>query len=56
MGGALREYFLCFVRCINERQLPDITTPEESMATVHTMLTAGESAARGNAVMVDWRS
>ena len=53
MGGALRELFLYFVRCINEGRRPDIITPEESMAAVRTTLAAEESAATGKVVMLD---
>ena len=53
MGGALREEFLYFVRCINEGRRPDIITPEESMAAVRTTLAAEESAATGKVVMLD---
>ena len=53
LGGALREEFLYFVRCINEGRRPDIISPEQSMEAVRTTLAAEESAATGQVVMLD---
>jgi predicted dehydrogenase len=53
MGGALRDEFLYFIRCIDEGRRPDIITPEESLAAVRTTLAAEESAATGKMVMMD---
>ena len=53
LGGALRDEFLYFIRCINEGRRPDIITPEESLAAVRTTLAAEESAATGKMVMLD---
>ena len=53
MGGALRDEFLYFIRCIDEGRRPDIITPEESLAAVRTTLAAKESAVTGKMVMID---
>ena len=53
MGGALRDEFLYFIRCIDEGRRPDIIMPEESLAAVCTTLAAEESAASGKMVMID---
>jgi UDP-N-acetylglucosamine 3-dehydrogenase len=53
LGGALREEFLYFTRCINEGRRPDIITPEQSLEAVRTTLAAEESAATGQVVRLD---
>jgi UDP-N-acetylglucosamine 3-dehydrogenase len=53
LGGALRDEFLYFARCVQEGRRPDVITPEESLAAVRTTLAAEESAATGKMVMLD---
>lgn len=49
-GGALREEFAYFTRCIRDGRRPEIITPEESMEAVRVCLAAEESAATGRVV------
>ena len=49
-GGALRDEFSYFFRCIREGRRPDVITPEESAEAVRVCLAAEESAATGKVV------
>ncbi len=50
LGGALRDEFMYFARCVLEGARPSIITPEESMAAVETTLAAERSAETGEVV------
>lgn len=51
-GGALREEFAYFFRCIREGRPPSIITPEESMEAVRVCLAAEESARTGKVIQL----
>ena len=52
-GGALREEWSYFARCILEGTRPALITPEEAMEAVRTVLAAHESATSGAVVTLD---
>lgn len=52
-GGALREEFMYFARCVSEGLAPTVITPEESMAAIETVLAAERSARTGEIVRLD---
>ena len=52
-GGALREEWSYFARCILEGTRPALITPEEAMEAVRTVLAAHESATSGVVVTLD---
>ena len=52
-GGALRDEWSYFVRCVLEGTRPTVITPEEGMEAVRTVLAAHESATSGAVVMID---
>ena len=51
-GGALRDEWSYFARCVLEGTRPALITPEEAMEAVRTVLAAHESATSGAVVMV----
>ena len=52
-GGVLRDEWSYFVRCNLDGTRPTVTTPEEAMEAVRTVLAAHESAPSGAVVMLD---
>ena len=52
-GGALKEEFMYFARCVAEGARPTIITPEESLAAHEAVLAAEESAQSGEIVRLD---
>ena len=52
-GGALRDEWSYFARCILKGTRPALITPEEAMEVVRTVLAAHESATSGAVVMVE---
>jgi UDP-N-acetylglucosamine 3-dehydrogenase len=51
-GGALREEFSYFARCILEGRAPEIGRPEDAMAALEATLAAEESARTGEVVRI----
>ena len=51
-GGALRDEWSYFARCVLEGTRPALITPEEAIEAVRTVLAAHESATSGAVVMV----
>ena len=52
-GGALRDEWSYFARCVLEGTRPALITPEEAMETVRTVLAAHKSATSGAVVKVE---